>query len=331
MVLFVQYPAWISPYVIPGLPVRWYAVMYLVAFAFAFVLFRYESKHDGQIEMTTDEVSDLFFWSILGLLIGARIGSCLFYSDTVYYLTHPWMFFWPFENGHFVGLPGMSFHGGVIGLVLAVLIYCKKKKYNFFLIADMLAAAIPLGYTFGRLGNFFNGELYGRVAMKGGMIFPAAEQFSTKLEWVRNACDSLGITYTLGDYVNLPRYPSQLYEALVEGVLLFFILWFVVRPLKIKHKWADGVVMGSYFIGYGLGRFIVEYFRQPDRNIGYVFAWGEKSDNIALFQSALNISKGQVYCFIMIVAGIALILSVSLIRNNKKEQYDKRKSQKAKS
>lgn len=329
MVLFVQYPTWISPYVIPGLPIRWYAVMYLVAFAFAYLLFRYEWKHDGQIQLEKDDVSDLFFWGILGLLIGARVGSCLFYSDTVYYLTHPWMMFWPFKNGHFVGLPGMSFHGGVIGLVLSVFIFCKVKKISFLKVADMLAAAIPLGYTFGRLGNFINGELYGRVALKGGMLFPDATPFSTNLEWVQNACDQLGISYTLGSYVNLPRYPSQLYEAFVEGILLFLILWFLIRPLKIRKNLPDGVVMGGYFIGYGLGRFIIEYFRQPDADIGYVISLGEKSDNIALFQSFLNISKGQIYCFIMILCGVALIVAVSIL-DRKRVEDDKRKSKQVK-
>lgn len=330
MVLFVQYPTWISPYVIPGLPIRWYAVMYLVAFAFAYMLFRYECKHDGQIKMNASESQDLFFWGILGLLIGARVGSCFLYNDAWYYFSHPWMIFWPFSNGKFVGLPGMSFHGGAVGLVLSVFIYCKVKNINFLCLADMLAAAIPLGYTFGRLGNFINGELYGRVALKGGIIFPYAEPFSTNLEWVREACDFLGIAYNLGDYVNLPRYPSQLYEAFGEGILLFLVLWFLIRPLKKKKGWADGVVMSSYFIGYGIVRFIVEYFRQPDADIGYVLALGHESDNIALFQSLFNFSKGQMYCLIMILAGSALLIVLSVMHHRKRVYDDKQKSRKIK-
>lgn len=325
MVLYVQYPSWISPYVISAIPIRWYAVMYIVAFAITYALFSYENKKDGVLSLDKSVVQDLFFWGIIGLLVGARMGSCFFYSDASYYLMHPWMIFWPFKGTHFVGLPGMSFHGGVIGLVISVFIFCKVRKIPFLALADMLAAAIPLGYTFGRLGNFINGELYGRVALKGGMIFPSAEKFSTKLDWVRDACSSLGIEYSLGEYVNLPRYPSQLYEAAIEGVLLFIILWAIVRPMKKKKNLPDGIIVAYYFIGYGTGRFFIEYLRQPDADIGYVFAWGEESDNIALFQSFLNISKGQVFCFLMILAGIVLLFVIFRIRNRRVEiGYDKR-------
>lgn len=328
MVLFVQYPTWISPYVIPNLPIRWYAVMYLVAFAVAYVLFRRECNTEDTISLSPSSSQDLFFWVIVGLLVGARVGSCLLYSDAGYYLTHPYMIFWPFSNGRFVGLPGMSFHGGLVGVILSLFIYCKVKHLPFLLVADMLSAAVPLGYTFGRIGNFINGELYGKVALHGGMVFPDATMFSTKLEWVRNACDELGISYTLGSYVNLPRYPSQLYEALVEGVLLFLVLWFIVKPLKKRRNLPNGIILASYFIGYGAGRFIIEYFRQPDADIGYVFAWGENSDNIALFQSFLNISKGQVYCFVMIIAGIIGMLGLLVCK--KKVKDDKRESTRAK-
>ena len=325
MVLFVQYPAWLSPYVFPSLPIRWYAVMYLVAFAFTYVLFCYECKREKNAFLSKEKIQDIFFWGILGLLIGARVGSCLFYSDTSYYLLHPYMIFWPFSNGRFVGLPGMSFHGGAIGFVLSVFIFCRVKKFPFLHIADIFASSIPLGYTFGRLGNFINGELYGRVALKGGMIFPDASLFSTRLEWVRDVCGKLGIEYTLGSYVNLPRYPSQLYEAFVEGILLFLILWFIIMPLKKRKKLPDGIVFASYFIGYGIGRFIIEYFRQPDQDIGYVFAWGKNSDNIALFQSFLNISKGQVFCFLMVLFGVATMVALFVI-SNKREKNDRRTS-----
>ncbi len=323
MFLYVSFPSWISPYVIKGLPVRWYAIMYIVAFFFAYIMFNYQIKHDKEIGMNKEEVQDLFFWGIIGLLLGARIGSCLFYNDALYYITHPWMFFWPFEGKHFVGLPGMSYHGGVIGLVLGVFLYARTKKKNFLAIADYLAAAIPLGYAFGRLGNFINGELYGRVTTSRlGMIFPDATPFSTTFSWVRAIADKLAMSYSYGDYINLPRHPSQLYELFGEGILLFVILFFIVRPIKYKKSAADGTVMSFYFIFYGFIRFIIEYFRQPDSDIGYVIALGKESNNIAIFQSLLNISKGQCFCFLMVIAGIAMLIAFSKMRN----RNDKRES-----
>lgn len=327
MFLYVQFPSWISPYVIKGLPVRWYALMYIVAFLIAYILFNYQVRHDKHLEIEKNAVDDVFFWGIIGLLLGARIGSCLFYNDAVYYLTHSWMIFWPFEGKHFVGLPGMSYHGGVIGLVLAVLIYAKKEKKSFLAIADYLAAAIPLGYAFGRLGNFINGELYGRVTTsKLGMIFPDATPFSTTYNWVREIADKLALGYSYGGYINLPRHPSQLYELAGEGILLFIILFFVIRPLKYKKNWANGVVMAFYFIFYGIIRFIIEYFRQPDSDIGYVIALGKESNNIALFQSPLNISKGQCFCFLMVIAGIAMLIVFAKMGN----KDDRRESKRAK-
>ena len=324
MFLYVSFPSWISPYVIKGLPVRWYAIMYIVAFFFAYIMFNYQIKHDKEIGMNKEEVQDLFFWGIIGLLLGARIGSCLFYNDALYYITHPWMFFWPFEGKHFVGLPGMSYHGGVIGLVLGVFLYAKKKGKSFLAIADYLAAAIPLGYAFGRLGNFINGELYGRVTTsKLGMIFPDATPFSTTFSWVRAIADKLSISYSYGDYINLPRHPSQLYELFGEGILLFVILFFIVRLIKYKKRAADGTVMSFYFIFYGLIRFIIEYFRQPDSDIGYVIALGKESNNIAIFQSLLNISKGQCFCFLMVIAGIAMLIAFSKMRNRNDRRESK--------
>ena len=124
--------------------------------------------------------------------------------------------------------------------------------------------------------------------------------------------------------INLPRHPSQLYEALFEGVVLFLILWFVIRPWKLKKRLPDGTVFSFYLMGYGLFRFFIEYCRQPDADIGYVIALGDKSDNIALFQSFLNISKGQIFCLIMIAAG-ALLLAFLLwrYRHGYREEADK--------
>ena len=335
MTLYIDYPSWIDPYVVSFLPVRWYAVMYLVAFFITYLLFRYQVSHDKVVKMTGDQIEGLFFCCIIGLFLGARIFSCIFYSDTVYYLTHPWMMFWPFENGKFTGLPGMSYHGGAVGCFLGGWIYARKNKRSILLFTDMMCAGIPLGYTFGRLGNFINGELYGRVTSSSiGMVFPLAERFSTTHAWVREIADSIGMSYSYGEMLNLPRHPAQLYEALFEGIFLFLFLWFLIRPLKYKKGWKDGVVFAFYLIGYGLVRFIIEYFREPDAYPGYVIKWGEGSGNIAVFTSFLNISRGQVFCFLMILGGLALLLFLKLGRNdyegNKPKSGKSEKNPKAK-
>ncbi len=323
MSLFINYPSWISPYVIKGLPIRWYAVMYVFAFATAYILFMGLLKEKENRDIKKESAEDLFIYCVIGLLIGARLGSCLFYDDALYYLSHPWLIFWPFRNGEFVGLPGMSYHGGVIGAIVAGLIYTKVKKISFLRFADLITSAIPFAYTWGRLGNFINGELYGRVTTsRMGMVFPTAERFSTTHQWVRSVADTVGIVYSPGDYVNLPRWPSQLFEAFFEGIVLGIIIWFVVRKIKKKRNMADGTILASYLMGYGLIRFILEYFRQPDSDIGYVIG---HSSNIYLFESVLNISKGQVFCLLMVIGGLALLLCVNLIAKRNRK-YDKRKN-----
>ena len=323
MSLFINYPSWISPYVIKGLPIRWYAVMYVFAFATAYILFMGLLKEKENRDIKKESAEDLFIYCVIGLLIGARLGSCLFYDDALYYLSHPWLIFWPFRNGEFVGLPGMSYHGGVIGAIVAGLIYTKVKKISFLRFADLITSAIPFAYTWGRLGNFINGELYGRVTTsRMGMVFPTAERFSTTHQWVRSVADTVGIVYSPGDYVNLPRWPSQLFEAFFEGIVLGIIIWFVVRKIKKKRNMADGTILASYLMGYGLIRFILEYFRQPDSDIAYVIG---HSSNIYLFESVLNISKGQVFCLLMVIGGLALLLCVNLIAKRNRK-YDKRKN-----
>ena len=312
MPLYIEFPSWIDPFVVSFLPIRWYAVMYLVAFAIAYALYRWQLRRDKTRTIDDDTSEMLFIWGVVGLLIGAHLFSILFYGDTKYYLTHPWMIFWPFRNGHFVGLPGMSYHGGVVGALVAGMIYAHIKKFPLLKYVDYIVAGIPLGYTFGRLGNFINGELYGRVTTKSwGMVFPTAPSFPTTQEWVRNVADAHGIEYVIGDMVNLPRHPSQLYEAFFEGIVLFLILWFVCRPMIRRLSLKPGSMLAFYIFGYGLFRFFIEYCRQPDADIGYVICGGPGCDNIALFQSFLNISKGQVFCLIMIISAIALFIIVN--------------------
>lgn len=308
MTQFVHFPRWITPEIIPGLPLRWYGLMYVIAFAIAYGLIRLQARKN-EVDLDADQSLNLVLACIIGLVVGARLFSVLFYDGTSYYWTHPWMIFWPFQDGQFVGLPGMSYHGGLVGAVVGAYVFSRKNKMHFFELADTVVYAVPLGYTFGRLGNFINGELFGRVSTKSwAMIFPHAPRFSTNYEWVRTIADSLDIPYVAGSLINLPRHPSQLYEALFEGIVLFLIMWFVIRPRREKQPY--GFALSSYLVLYGFIRFVIEYFRAPDENLGYILAWGDKSDNIALFQSFFNISMGQLFCLAMIVAGIALYLVV---------------------
>ncbi|MEA4860782.1 MAG: prolipoprotein diacylglyceryl transferase [Sphaerochaeta sp.] len=309
MTFFIAFPSWISPEIIPGLPLRWYGLMYVIAFSFAYLMIRVQARK-GEIDLDADQSLNLVLYCVIGLIIGARLFSVLFYDGSFYYWTHPWMIFWPFQGGRFVGLPGMSYHGGLVGAIVGGWTYSRRYKVNFLTIADTVSYAAPLGYTFGRLGNFINGELFGRVStQRWAMIFPDAPLFSTNYAWVREIAEEVGLSYQTGAMVNLPRHPSQLYEALFEGVLLFCFLWFVIR--RRRKKLPQGFGLAWYVIGYGLVRFIIEYFRSPDENLGYIIALGKESDNIALFQSFFNFSMGQLFCLAMIAGGLLFMFFLS--------------------
>ncbi len=301
--LFVYFPDWIKPEIIPGLPVRWYGLMYLLAFGVTFLLFQRQNKKES-LEISDDDVSNLFFYLILGLILGARLMSALVYDTTGMYWRKPWLIFWPFMGGQFVGLQGMSYHGGLVGAVLGGLIFSSRKKWYFPAMADRILLGVPLGYTFGRLGNFINGELYGRVTTsKLGIVFPHAERFSSDLQWVRDTAAVIGMDISSMAMVNLPRHPSQLYEAFSEGILLWLFLWFVVR----KRKKFEGQITGWYLIGYGAARFVIEYFREPDEGLDFPILLGDPSPNY-LFSSLLNFTTGQIFCFLMILSGILCLL-----------------------
>jgi phosphatidylglycerol:prolipoprotein diacylglycerol transferase len=313
MLLALQFPPWLSPEIIPGLPIRWYGLMYLVAFCVAFLLYRRQVR-ERNFPMTEDELSGLFFWGILGLLLGARIFATIVYETSDIYRRQPWLVFWPFRDGRFTGLQGMSYHGGVIGGALAVIIYSAVKRFDFRETGDMFSASIPLGYTFGRIGNFINGELYGRVTSGPlGMIFPNAQRFSPAEPWVRDIAEKAGIPI-LSDtaLVNLPRHPSQLYEALFEGVVLWLAVWLVRNRKPVK-----GFLIGLYLAGYGFVRFIIEYFREPDAELGYRLQFVNDGVPPALFSSLFNFSTGQVLNFIMILLGCAWLVIVSRLPNRK--------------
>ena len=333
MLLYIDYPSFLHPEIIPGFKyLRWYGLMYLVAFFVAYLFFKFQVKK-GELkticnqkkDMTVDDISNLFMYGIIGLLLGARIFGTLVYNSS-YYLTRPHLIFWPFtsEGGNlvFTGFQGMSYHGGFIGGFFGVLLWCKIAKFDFLAIADMMAMSIPFGYTFGRFGNFANGELYGRITTSPfGMLFPQVpwdERFDVSLPWVKDFASKLGIIIQEGaKTINLPRHPSQLYEALFEGVILGLILFFVR-----KKKPFNGFITCLYAFGYGFFRFIIEYFRQPDVDLGYIIS-PKKSENIYIFESVFNLSMGHILCLIMMT--LSLVAFFFLFYQNRHSKVESNK------
>ena len=320
--LYVNYPGWIHPEIFPDVPVlglvRWYGLMYIFAFATAFLVLRRELK-EGALDSpgqkaTEDDIFSFIACGIIFLILGARIFSTLVYDTSRFYWKKPWLIFWPFDTvtKRFTGLVGMSYHGGFIGGLIGMIVWCRINKRPVWKWIDAMCVAIPLGYTFGRIGNFMNGELFGRITtMPWGMVFPRAERFNASLEWVREFAARCGMTLAEGQrLVNLPRHPSQLYEALFEGVFLWCVLW-----LLRKHKPFDGFMGGMYTVGYGAVRFVIEYFREPDADLGYRIS-RDGSDAIYMNTSLLNISTGQILCFIMITGGLVLLLVRWLLSRN---------------
>lgn len=259
-------PYHISPYLfsIGSFQLRYYSLMYLVAFALVYFTVLHRIKHE-KYEFKAEIIQDYMVLAIIGVIVGGRLGYVLFYNFG-YYLQHPLEIILPFDFSagmKFVGLSGMSYHGGALGVIAASAYFCYKHKINFWRFADLFAPAVPLGYTFGRLGNFINGELFGRITtISWGMYFP------------------LDASHKL-------RHPSQLYEAFFEGVFLFVVLW-LIR----KKKRFDGFLLGIYICGYGFVRFLIECFREPDYQLGFVLGF---------------LSMGQVLCLLMILGGVMLL------------------------
>lgn len=226
------------------LQVHWYGLMYLLAFLFAWGLATYRAKQRG---WTPDMVSDLIFFGALGVIIGGRVGYVLFYGFSQF-LENP---LWLFQ----IWTGGMSFHGGFLGVILAMLWWCKKYKMAWFQTLDFIAPCVPTGLMFGRIGNFIGGELYGRQVTDPnfalGMIFPT-------------------------DPLQLVRHPSQLYQALCEGLILFIVLWWFSS--KPRPRMAVSAV---FLTGYGLARFIVEFFREPDNGQLFI-GWMSKGQFLSL-------------------------------------------------
>jgi phosphatidylglycerol:prolipoprotein diacylglycerol transferase len=243
------------------LAIHWYGITYLVAFGLFLLLGWLRLRHEpfasarGEAAWTRRDVEDLLFYGVIGVILGGRLGYVLFYKP-LYYLGHPLEVFAIWQGG-------MSFHGGLLGAIAAMLWFAHLRRKHWLQVADFVAPCVPTGLAAGRIGNFINGELWGRVAdpsLPWAMVF-------------RGAGDA-------------PRHPSQIYQFLLEGLLLFVLLWLYARRPR-----RTGQVAAAFLVGYGTLRFIAEYFREPDDFLGLL---------------ALNLSMGQWLCLPMIGLGVSL-------------------------
>ncbi len=233
----IRYPH-IDPVALSLGPVQihWYGLMYLVGFMGAWWLCLRRAKQPNS-GWTPQQVSDLIFYGALGVIIGGRVGYVVFY-DVANFMAEPWRIF-------LLNQGGMSFHGGALGVLTAIALFARKVKKPFLAAMDFGVPMVPIGLGAGRIGNFINGELWGRATeVPWGMVFP-------------------------DDVLQLVRHPSQLYQAFTEGLVLFVVLWLFTRQPKPM-----GAVTGLFGVGYGISRFTTEFFREPDAHIGYVaFDW----------------------------------------------------------
>jgi phosphatidylglycerol---prolipoprotein diacylglyceryl transferase len=254
---FWQFPAF-DPvaFSIAGLAVRWYALAYLAGFIVGWRYCMWLVRH-RQTAPLPQHYDDFLTWAVIGVVLGGRLGYVLIYN-LPYYLQHPLEILVTWHGG-------MSFHGGMLGVIGAAWLYAKRQKIGFWAFLDPVAAVTPIGLLLGRLANFVNGELYGRVTdVPWGMVFPHGGA--------------------------LPRHPSQLYQAGMEGLLLFVVLLIVTR----RTRWPErhGLLSGVFVLGYGLARIVGECFRQPDAQLGFLFD---------------GLTMGQVLSVPMLVAGCWLI------------------------
>lgn len=274
-----------------GISVHWYGIAYVSAMLIAFFIAKAFVKYHNKRFPVTQELLDSFFiWVEIGVILGGRIGYVMIYSPQHRwdYLLHPWTMFNPYVDGVFVGISGISYHGALVGFVLAAILFCVVKKQNFFIFMDLSAISIPLGYVFGRLGNFLNHELYGREIQ--------GDSFAHHI--------GILIDGTL-------RYPSQLFEAFAEGIVVF-----IVMILLFKYAKRPGSLLVLYGFLYSLARFGCEFFREADSQMGYY---------------ALGLSMGQILSFVMIGVSALLALVVFLNPSHKTcpqtKTHTKRKKQ----
>ncbi len=237
------------------LDVRWYALAYLAGFILGWRYALLLAKRNEHLRPNSDDIDDFLSWAVIGVILGGRFGYVVFYNLD-YYLGSPLEIVKIWHGG-------MSFHGGVVGVISVLLLFAKRRKINAIVLSDIVCAVAPIGLFFGRIANFINAELYGRITtLPWGVVFP--------------------------DAGNLPRHPSQIYEALSEGLLLFVILFFVVK--NKKHK--AGTTSALFLILYGIIRGLIEFVRAPDAQIGLI-------DNV--------ITMGQILCIPMVIVGAVLL------------------------
>ncbi len=249
-----------------GIGIHWYGIMYALALGTALMVGKWLIKRDN-IAIDKEAIGDFFLWVEIGVILGARLWYVLFYdTHTAYYLSHPWQIFNPFMDGQFVGIRGMSYHGALVGFLVAAFLFTRRRKQPFFVYMDLVALSVPLGYVFGRIGNFLNQELVGK---------------ETTVSWGIYVYD----TVTL-------RHPSQLYEAFLEGVVVFVILMAVRHRVKIA-----GILTFMYGILYALARFVAEFWREPDVQLGYLYGdWLSMGQLQSLIMMAIALA-GLVYAY----------------------------------
>jgi phosphatidylglycerol:prolipoprotein diacylglycerol transferase len=236
-------PGYISPiaFSIGFISVHWYSLMWIIGFLVVYSMLLLRIKR-GEGNYDKFFVQDVIANSLIGALIGGRLGYVIFY-DLPYYIAHPLQIISPYDfaSGEWIGIYGMSYHGGIIGVAIALVFTSRKYKKNVLSVFDFIAPVAPLGYMFGRFGNFFNAELIGRITKS-----PFGMHFNDQV---------------------VTKHPSQLYEAFFEGLVLFIILW-----LLRNKKFPRGTMTAFYIIGYSVARFGVEFFRAPDAHLGFIFA-----------------------------------------------------------
>jgi phosphatidylglycerol:prolipoprotein diacylglycerol transferase len=254
--------------------VHWYGIMYLLSFVVAWWLGQ-RRRAAGRLPVTAEQFSDLCFYLMLGVIVGGRLGYMFFYN-TAELIANPASLIRVWEGG-------MSFHGGLIGVLIAGAIWTRRHKLNFFDVIDFIAPLVPIGLGFGRLGNFINGELWGGITDKPwGMIFPNA------LESLGKTRDELYQMYLAGQLNDQARHPSQLYECALEGVVMFAVLWFYSRKPRPRYA-----VSGLFALLYGVFRFAIEFVRIPDVQLGYLaFGW---------------VTMGQILSLPLILVGLFLL------------------------
>jgi phosphatidylglycerol:prolipoprotein diacylglycerol transferase len=257
MMFALPFPA-IDPVLIEIGPfaIRWYALAYVVGLILGWRYMLHLARRIPGI-LSERDVDDFLLWATIGVILGGRFGYVLFYNPS-YFFNHPLQIFAVWQGG-------MSFHGGLVGVITALILFCRLRKLPVLRVGDILCCAVPIGLLLGRIANFINGELFGRPTdVPWAMVFPNGGP--------------------------IPRHPSQLYEACAEGLLLFLLLWFMAHYTRAPQR--PGLIAGTFLAGYGVARGTVEFFRQPDQQLGFLYSW---------------VTMGQLLSLPLILVGLMLI------------------------